>query len=184
MPEFSVLTAGWDSQMMGLLSRYQGEISLLILRGSRSEKLLRYRKVRQRLHAVPTVVIVHHADETERAKRAGANDVWMLAAYKRACHRKGPPVGADANRPDGQKKTRNDNKKCPVQLLNRPRLCRQHKRAPGAGIFGFSRSGAARAAALLFCFGCARGCKNGCNGQSSHRLQRRSPVCGGRYTPF
>ena len=82
MPEFSVLTAGWDSQMMGLLSRYQGEISLLILSGSRSEKLLRYRKVRQRLHAVPTVVIVHHADETERAKRAGANDVWMWPLTK------------------------------------------------------------------------------------------------------
>ena len=29
--------------------------------------------------------------------------------------------------------------------LNRPRLCRQYKKAPGAGIFGFSRSGAASA---------------------------------------
>ena len=42
--------------------------------------------------------------------------------------------------------------------MNRPRLCRQHKKAPGAGIFSFSRSGAASAAPLLFSFGCARGC--------------------------
>ena len=64
-------------------------------------------------------------------------------------------------------------KKMPQARLNCPRLCGQHKKNPCAGIFGFSRSGAALAAPLLFCFGCARGCKSGYNGQSSHWLQKR-----------
>lgn len=50
-------------------------------------------------------------------------------------------------------------------LVNRPRLCRQYKKAPGAGIFGFNRSGAASAAPLLFWFGCACSCKNRCSSQ-------------------
>ena len=58
------------------------------------------------------------------------------------------------------------------------------KRAPGVGIFSFSRSGAASAALLLFCFGCARGCKNGYSGQSFHLLRRRLPAYGGRCTLF
>src|SRR5699024_529677 len=39
-----------------------------------------------------------------------------------------------------------------LRKVNRPRLCRQHKKSPWAGIFSFSRSGAASAALLLFCF--------------------------------
>ena len=58
------------------------------------------------------------------------------------------------------------------------------KSPPKIGIFSFSRSGAALAALLLFCFGYARSCKNGCNGQSFHLLRRRLPVCGGRCTLF
>ena len=75
-------------------------------------------------------------------------------------------------------------KNSPAGALNRPRLCRQHKKSPWAGIFSFSRSGAASAAPLLFCFGCARGCKNGYSGQSFHLLRRRLPAYGGRCTLF
>ncbi len=61
---------------------------------------------------------------------------------------------------------------------------KQQKKAPSAGILSFRRSGAATAAPLLFCTGCAHGCKRGYIGQSSRWLARRYPVCGGRYTPF
>ena len=70
------------------------------------------------------------------------------------------------------------------KTVNRPRMSRQHKKAPGEGIFSFSRSGAALAVPLLFCFGRARSCKNGCSGQLFHLLQRRLPVCCGRCTLF
>ena len=81
-PDFSVLTAGWDSRMMSLLSRYQEQVALLVLSSAHSEKLLKYRKLRQRLKNVPVVVIAHDAHEAERARRAGANDVWELPLSK------------------------------------------------------------------------------------------------------
>lgn len=81
-PEFSVLTAGWGSRMMSLLSRYQEQVALLVLSSAHSEKLLKYRKLRQRLQSVPVVVVAHDTHEAERARRAGANDVWELPLVK------------------------------------------------------------------------------------------------------
>lgn len=81
-PDFSVLTAGWDSRMMSLLSRYQEQVALLVLSSAHSEKLLKYRKLRQRLKNVPVVVVAHDTHEAERARRAGANDVWELPLSK------------------------------------------------------------------------------------------------------
>ena len=68
--------------------------------------------------------------------------------------------------------------------LEPPQIVQTAQKAPGAGLYSFSRSGAVSAAPFLFSFGCARGCKSGCNGQSSHWLLKRWPVCGGRCTLF
>ena len=81
-PDFSVLTAGWDSRMMSLLSRYQEQVALLVLSSAHSETSLEYRKLRQRLQNVPVVVVAHDTHEAERARRAGANDVWELPLSK------------------------------------------------------------------------------------------------------
>ena len=52
--------------------------------------------------------------------------------------------------------------------MNRPRLCGQHKKAPGVGNMKFKRSGAALAAPLQSLSGRARGYRNEYNGQSFH----------------
>ena len=44
--------------------------------------------------------------------------------------------------------------------LDRPRLCKQYKKAYGEEIFSFSKSGAALAAPLLFSVGYALRCKS------------------------
>lgn len=65
-----------------------------------------------------------------------------------------------------------------------PQIVQTAQKALDIGIFGFYGSGAASAALLLFCFGYARGCKNGCSNQPLRLLRRRLSVCGDRCTLF
>lgn len=73
--------------------------------------------------------------------------------------------------------------KTPTKLLNRTRLCGQHKKPP-CRILSFKRSGAATAVPLPFLFGCVRGYRSKYTCRSVRLLLGASLACGGRCTLF